>query len=176
MRRSPQEGFSAANRKTNRRSSGGVQRPPLRWPRGWVQRCFTKSRCHRKIVAGVTIRCSRQAWDSNLVSAANIARSAQDSRGLLTWRCNTATSWRSTRIFAFFDCELRVSSPSQAMSCRKIRYSSRTATTDDHARRPLSSGAAGHPRGWPVRHPQASTKTCRRAWTSILMSREGWRR
>lgn len=43
--------------------------------------------------------------------------------------------------------ELRASSPSQAMSCRKIRYSSRTATTGDHARRPLSSDAAGHRRG-----------------------------
>ena len=32
----------------------------------------------------------------------------------------------------------------QAMSCRKIRYSSRTATTDDHARRSLSSDAPRH--------------------------------
>lgn len=38
-----------------------------------------------------------------------------------TWRRNTATSWRSTRISAFFDVELRASSPSPAMSCRKIR-------------------------------------------------------
>jgi hypothetical protein len=77
----------------------------------------------------VTIRCSRQAWDSNRVNAANTARSAQDSCGLLTWRRNTATSWRSTRISAFFDRALRASSPSQAMTCRKIRYNSRTATT-----------------------------------------------
>jgi hypothetical protein len=41
------------------------------------------------MVAGVTIRCSRQAGDSNRVSAANTARSAQDNRGLLTWRRNT---------------------------------------------------------------------------------------
>jgi hypothetical protein len=53
------------------------------------------------------MRCSRHAGDSNPVSAANIARSAQDSRSLLTWRRNTVTSWRSTRISAFFDCALR---------------------------------------------------------------------
>ena len=52
LRRCPQEGFSAARRSTNRRSSGAVRRPPLRWPWGWVQRRFTRSRCHRKIVAG----------------------------------------------------------------------------------------------------------------------------
>jgi hypothetical protein len=40
------------------------------------------------------------------------------------------------------------------MSCRKIRYSSRTATADDHARRTLSRDATGHRRGWPIRHPQ----------------------
>ena len=88
------------------------------------------------MVGGVTMRCSRQARDSNRASAANTARSAHDSRGLLTWRRNPATSWRSTRISAFFDCALRASSPSQAMTCRKIRYNSRTATTDDHARPP----------------------------------------
>jgi hypothetical protein len=74
--------------------------------------------------------------DSHQVSAANTARSAQDKRGLLTWRRNTATSWRSTRISAFFDVELRASNPNQATSCRKIRYSSPTVTADDHARRP----------------------------------------
>jgi hypothetical protein len=37
------------------------------------------------------------------------------------------------RISAFFDMELRASSPSQAMSCRKIRQSSCTITASDHA-------------------------------------------
>jgi hypothetical protein len=55
---------------------------------------------------------------------------AQHSRGLRTWRRNTATSCRNTRISTFFDCALRASSPSQAMTCRKIRDNS-TATTDD---------------------------------------------
>ena len=41
------------------------------------------------------------------------------------------------------------------MTCRKIRYSSRTATTDD-AQRPLPSDAGGHRHGWPVRHSQAT--------------------
>jgi hypothetical protein len=130
-------------------------RPPLRGPRGWVQRRFTRSRCHRKMVAGVTMRFRRQMGDSNRVSAANTARSAHDSRGLRTWRRNTATSCRSTRISTSFDRELRASSPSQDMTCRKIRYNSRTATTGDHARPPPSSDAGGHRRGWPIRHPQA---------------------
>jgi hypothetical protein len=110
--------------------------------------------CTNPTLIGVTIRCNRHAPDSNRVNAANTARSAQDSRGLLTWRRNTATSWRSTRISAFFDFALRASSPSQARICRKIRYSSRSATADDHARRSPSTDAAGHRCGRPVRHPQ----------------------
>ena len=63
-----------------------------RWRRrGWIQRRLTRSRCQRNTVAGVTIRFSRQAWDSNPASAANTARSAHDSRGPLTWRRSTAT-------------------------------------------------------------------------------------
>jgi hypothetical protein len=75
----------------------------------------------QKIVLGVTIRCGRQVWDSSRASAANTARSAQDRRGLLTWRRSTATSWRSTKISAFFDVELRANSPGQPTSCRKMR-------------------------------------------------------
>lgn len=40
---------------------------------------------------------------------------------LLSWRRSTATSWRSTRISAFFDVELRANNPSQPTSCRKTR-------------------------------------------------------
>jgi hypothetical protein len=64
-----------------------------------------------------------------------------------------ATSWRSTRISALFECALRASNPSQAETCRKIRYSSCTATADDHARRPRSYDAAVHRCERPVRHP-----------------------
>jgi hypothetical protein len=53
------------------------------------------------------------SWDSNRVSVANTARSARDRRGRRTWRRNTATSCRSTRISAFFDRELRASSPTR---------------------------------------------------------------
>jgi hypothetical protein len=52
-----------------------------------------------------------------------------------------------------------------AMSCREIRYNSSTATADDHASRPPSRDAAGHHRGWPVRHPQAPTGTHRHPQT-----------
>jgi hypothetical protein len=94
-------------------------------------------------VAGATMRCRRQTGDSNRVSAANTARSAQDSRGLLTWRRNTVTECRSTRISAFLDCALRASSPSQAMTCRKIRYSSRNDTAHDHAQTAEHTDHAG---------------------------------
>jgi WD domain, G-beta repeat len=56
----------------------------------------------------------------------------QDKRDLLTWRRNTTTSWRSTRISAFFDRELQDSSPSQATNCRK----SQTEQSYRHDRRP----------------------------------------
>jgi hypothetical protein len=101
------------------------------------------------------MRCRRQVWDSNRVSTANTVRSVHDSRGPRTWRRDTVTSRRSTRISTSFDRELRASSPSQDMTCRKIRYNNRTATTDDHARPPPSSDAAGHRSGWPIRHPHA---------------------
>ena len=81
--------------------------------------------------SGVTIRRSRLAWDNNRLSAADTARSAQDSRGRWTWRRNTATSWRSTRISALFDVELRASNPSQATSCRNKRYTAGTRDTAD---------------------------------------------
>jgi hypothetical protein len=48
---------------------------------------------------------------------------------------HTATSCRSTRISTSFDRELRASSPSQDITCRKISYNSSTATTGDHAQR-----------------------------------------
>jgi hypothetical protein len=44
--------FSDASCSTSWRSSGAVERPPVRRRRGWVQRRVTRSRCHRKIVAG----------------------------------------------------------------------------------------------------------------------------
>jgi hypothetical protein len=111
-------------------------------------RCrLTKPRCQCNTMAGVTIQCSRDAWENNPAGAANTTRSAQDRRALLTWRHNTTTSWRSTRISAFFDRGLQASSPSQATNCRKIRQSSHTTTTGDHARGPPSSNDAGHRRG-----------------------------
>jgi hypothetical protein len=102
-----------------RRSSGAVERPVAQ-PWGWVHRRVARSRCHRRIVARVTIRCNRHVGDNNWVNAANTARSAQGRCGLFTWRRNTATSWRSTSVSVFWNVELRASRPSQAMSCWKI--------------------------------------------------------
>jgi hypothetical protein len=120
---SPTSATPDRTRPTQHRRSGAVRRPAVR-RRGWIQCCLTRSRCHRKIVAGMRIRCSWQAGDRSRVSAANTARSAHDSRGLRTWRRNTATSCRSTRISTFFELELRASSPSHATSCRKRRQQS----------------------------------------------------
>jgi len=152
MRRYPQEGFSAARRSTNRRSSGAVPRAAASVALGLGPASLHQIPVPPQNRGRATIRCNRHAPDSNRGSAASTARSAQDSRGLLTWR-NTAI-WRNTRISAFLDCALRASNPSQARLSRKIRYSSRTATTDDAPQLP-SSDAAGHRYGWPVRHPQA---------------------
>ena len=58
-------------------------------------------------VAGVTIRCSRRAEDSNRVSAAITARSAQSGLGRGTCLRKTATSCRSTRISASFAASFR---------------------------------------------------------------------
>ena len=123
----------------------------------------------------MTIRCTWHARDNNRVNAATTARSTQDSRGLLTWRRNTATSWRSTRISAFVEYALRASSPSQARTCQKIRYSSRSATADDPARQPQSSDAPSHRRGRPVRHPHRPSRADRASQSvGIGLGRRGY--
>jgi hypothetical protein len=63
----------------------------------------------------------RCAAGSGRVRAARIARSAQDSRGDLTWRCRTAIWWRSTRISVFLASSERGSRASQPHSRAKIR-------------------------------------------------------
>jgi hypothetical protein len=59
--------------------------------------------------------------DSRRVRAARIARSAQVSRGDLTWRCRTAIWWRSTSISVFFTSLERGGRTSQPHSRAKIR-------------------------------------------------------
>jgi hypothetical protein len=116
----PKEEFSAASRRTNRRS-WGVRWPPIQWP--WAGSSTAS------LDPGATARwwpgddsIQSIAWDSNRVSSANTARSAQDSHRRLIWRCNTATLWRSTRVSAFFDCAQQASSPSQPMTFCEIRH------------------------------------------------------
>jgi hypothetical protein len=124
---------SAHPRWPYRRTPCCISHPPSNGPAGGCRksrfrvdglrcRCrLAKPRCQRNTMTDVTIQYSRQAWENNPASAANTTRSTQDRRALLTWRRNTTTSWRSTRISAFFDRELQASSPSQATNCRKIR-------------------------------------------------------
>ena len=83
----------------------------------------------------MTIRDSwrRCAVESRRVRAARTARSAQDSRGDLTWRCRTAIWWRSTMISVFLSLSGRGSRVSQPHSRMKIRYSRRKVTRADRA-------------------------------------------
>jgi hypothetical protein len=71
----------------------------------------------------VTIRDNwrRCAVDSGRVRAARTVRSTQESRGDLTWRCRTATWWRSTWISVFLKSPERGSRASQSHSRTKIR-------------------------------------------------------
>ena len=71
----------------------------------------------------MTIRDSwrRCAAGSRRVRTARTARSAQVSRGDLTWRCRTAIWWRSTRISVFLTLSERGSRASQPHSRTRIR-------------------------------------------------------
>jgi hypothetical protein len=102
--------------------SGAVRRPAVR-RRDWVQRCLTRSWCHRKIVAGVTIRGSWQARDNSRVSVGEhrLIRPRQPrSPDLATEHGNLMTEHQDIHILSF-DLELRASSPSRATSCPKMR-------------------------------------------------------
>jgi hypothetical protein len=81
----------------------------------------------------VTSRCLRSQPGSRRVSAASTARSAQSSRGRGFVRRSTETSCRSTSNSTSLDAEDRPSKTSQSTSRRKIRYVSRSRTSDDHA-------------------------------------------
>ncbi len=66
-------------------------RPGLR--RGYAHRRLTRSARQRSGVRGEMIQCSWRTWrlGSSRASALKIARSAQDSLGVLTWRWSTVT-------------------------------------------------------------------------------------
>jgi hypothetical protein len=72
-------------------------------------------------VPGVTSRCARNLPGRSRISAAITARSAQSSRGRGWVRRSTATSYRSTKISAFFDADDRPSRTSQLQSRTKMR-------------------------------------------------------
>ncbi|MDT7718036.1 MAG: hypothetical protein QOH09_4028 [Pseudonocardiales bacterium] len=86
-----------------------------------------ESACQRRIVAGVTRRPIRRWRGSRRTSAAIIARSAQDIRGLRVWRRSTASWWRRTTISTSLSAVDRVSRTIQPMSRVRIRYVSRSA-------------------------------------------------
>jgi hypothetical protein len=93
----------------------------------------TRRLCQASSVPGVTRRLPRSAAGSSRASAARTARSAQSGLGRATWRRSTITSWRSTRISAYFDAWLRPSRTSQPNTRTMTRYSRRTGTNRDLA-------------------------------------------
>ena len=110
MRTTPQRRFSRANRKISAaRSSGMGGRPG---GLGWRHLAAAMPRCQPSSVSGVTIRQVRNAFGKTRASAASIARSLQDKRGLGVARRSTVTSCRSTSISASLDAEDRTSSAS----------------------------------------------------------------
>jgi hypothetical protein len=122
----PQVGFSVARRAVSARSPAGMGgRPGRRWL--VVQRCATSRWCQRRIVAGVTRKPIRRWRGSRWTSAAIIARSAQDIRGLGVWRRSTASWWRTTTISTSLSAVDRVSRTIQPISRVRIRYVSRSA-------------------------------------------------
>ena len=68
--------------------------------------------CQRSSVVGCTNKPRHTGRGSSRTSPASSARSAQSSRGLVTWRWSTATSWRNTSSSASLAAELLASSAS----------------------------------------------------------------
>jgi hypothetical protein len=75
----PQLGFSLAMRSINTATASSTGGRPRRF--GYVYFLVTRRRCQRRIVPGVTNRCTRSIGGRARTSAANTARSAQSIRG-----------------------------------------------------------------------------------------------
>ena len=103
---------------TSARTSGEVLGRPRRC--GYVRRPRTRSRCQRSSVSGRTNDPRRLRRGSSRASPASTARSAQSSRGRVTGRRSTATSWRSINSSASFAAELRASSVSHPITWQNI--------------------------------------------------------
>jgi hypothetical protein len=92
-------GFSRANRITRSRMTAAVRgRPPPGFVFGRLVQCrATNCRCQRSNVSEVTILARTSSLGSIRASATSTSRSFGSSRGRLTCRRSTATSWPSTR-------------------------------------------------------------------------------
>ncbi len=110
-----------------------------------THRRFTRSRCQRRIVAGVTGKC-RAPWRRRGITASSVAiraRSAQDSLGrAVPCRCRTVSWWRSSRISASFHAEGRRESRNHAGIRRARRYTKRRHTVGDHGGDPKQSATS----------------------------------
>ena len=91
----------------------------------------------------MTSRWARIVVGSTRARADRIARSGHESRGRLTCRRSTATSWRNASNSAVTAASLRASAASQPNSRTVIKYSSRRYTTGDHASPRLPLPRAG---------------------------------
>lgn len=81
-----------------------------------------RRRCHRRMVPGVTNRCSRSSLGSRRTSVAGIARSAQSSRGRGVVRRSSAASFRSTSGSMSLTADERPSRTRQSASRAKTRF------------------------------------------------------
>jgi len=115
------------------------------------------SRCHRKMVPGVTISRIAARWSIGSVPAsrASNARSGHVSRARAPGRSRPATAswWRSMRISASFHHASRRDKPSSDTARETIRKISFKPKAEDH---PTSGRAKTGPA-----HPERSTALCR---------------
>ena len=136
MRRYPRCSLSRAIRSTRRVIAGCRCGRPGDFGRDFaVQRRLARSRCQRRIVAGVT-RSLSPLWRARGItvsSAGNNARSAQVSFGrAVLRRSSKATWWRSSRISASFHAEDRRDSLNHAGARRARRNTNRRHIAEDH--------------------------------------------
>jgi hypothetical protein len=127
--------------------------------RGASAATFRAGRLSRRSnVSGRTIKPCQLGRGNRRASPASTARSAQFTRGRVTPRRSTATSWRSISSSAFLAAELRASNASHRSAWQNSKYSSRSVMRRSSWPHGLFDQlAAQHPRStfW---HPQVSIR------------------
>jgi hypothetical protein len=104
-------------------SGSGSRRPSPACPAAAADRSTSTSvRCQRRIVSGRTKTLLHRSRGSSRASAARSARSAGRQLGRPTWRRNTASSCRKTRISTSFAASDRQRNTTNPTRCRNSQY------------------------------------------------------